>query len=96
MPAVSMLNDVCSGHGCWPSRTNDTASSTVFAEGRGIHRQSDHWSTHCCPNNGCHDSILSVGSSTVYVNGLQCSRIGDPIECGSIVMTGASTVYAGG
>ena len=95
MPAVTMMNDVCSGHGCFPSRPNDTSSSDVFAESRGIHRQSDHWSAHCCPNQGCHDSILAVGSSTVFVNGLQCGRVGDSIECGSIVITGSSTVFAG-
>jgi len=95
MPEVALLNDICSGHGCFPPRVNDVASSDVFIEGRGVHRQSDHWTTHCCPNHGCHDSILSVGSSSVYVNGLQCARIGDPIECGSIVMTGASTVFCG-
>lgn len=96
MPAITRLSDSCSGHGCWPSRVNDVASSDVFVEGLGIHRQTDHWVLHCCPNQGCHDSVLSSGSSTVYINGLQCGRIGDPIECGSIVMTGASTVFAGG
>jgi uncharacterized Zn-binding protein involved in type VI secretion len=96
MAAVTLLNDICSGHDCFPSRTNDTASTNVFVEGRGVHRQSDHWTTHCCPDNGCHDSILATGSSSVYINGLQCGRIGDPIACGSTVITGASSVYAGG
>lgn len=96
MPAVTMLNDVCSGHGCFPPRVNDVASSDVFSEGRGIHRQSDHWIVHSCPNHGSHDSVLVGGSSTVFINGLQCGRIGDPIECGSIVQTGASTVFVGG
>lgn len=96
MPAVSRLLDLCTGHNCWPSRVNDTGSSDVFVNGRGVHRQTDHWGTHCCPDQGCHDSILATGSTTVYVNGLQCSRVGDPIECGSIVMTGSETVFAGG
>lgn len=95
MPAVTMLNDVCSGHGCFPPRVNDIASADVFVEGRGIHRQTDHWTSHCCPNQGCHDSILAVGSSSVFINGLGCGRIGDIIECGSIVATGSSTVFAG-
>lgn len=96
MPAVTLLSDVCSGHDCYPSRQNDTASSDVFIEGRGIHRQTDHWASHCCPNQGCHDSILAVGSTSVFINGLGCGRVGDLIECGSIVSTGAITVFAGG
>ena len=96
MLGIALLSDICSGHDCFPPRVNDTASSDTFVEGRGIHRQSDHWSTHCCPNHGCHDSTLSVGSSSVFVNGLSCGRIGDPIECGSVVATGSSTVFAGG
>jgi uncharacterized Zn-binding protein involved in type VI secretion len=95
MPGVTLLSDMCSGHGCFPSRQNDTASSDVFVEGRGIHRQSDHWTNHCCPNQGCHDSVLVAGSSTVFINGLGCGRIGDAIECGSTVMTGSATVFAG-
>lgn len=94
MPAVTRLSDLCTGHGCWPSRPNDTASNDVFSEGLGIHRQTDHWAVHCCDS--CHDSVLATGSTSVYINGLQCSRVGDPIECGSVVMTGSITVFAGG
>ncbi|WP_184049032.1 PAAR domain-containing protein [Roseospira visakhapatnamensis] len=43
----------------------------------------------------CHDSILASGSPTVYVNSLQISRIGDPVACGSSVMTGSPDVFAG-
>lgn len=95
MPGITLLSDVCTGHDCFSSRVSDTASVDVFVEGRGIHRQTDHWSTHCCPNHGCHDSILAVGSTSVFVNGLGCGRIGDMIECGSMVSTGSATVFAG-
>lgn len=94
MPAVTLLSDICSGHDCFQPRINDTASADVFAEGRGIHRQSDHWIVHVC-NDNAHDSILATGSSSVFINGLGCGRIGDAIECGSVVATGCSTVFAG-
>lgn len=93
MPAIARLFSICSGHGCWPPRPNDTASPNVFVEGLGIHRQGDHWMAHCCVS--CHDSILAAGSPSVYINGLQCGRIGDPVACGSKVMTGAATCFAG-
>lgn len=94
MPGVTLLSDLCSGHDCFSPRVSDTASSDVFVEGRGIHRQGDHWIVHTCKKN-THDSVLAVGSSSVFVNGLGCGRIGDAIECGSIVATGSSTVFAG-
>lgn len=96
MNPVSFLGCFCTGHDCFPSRPNLQASTDVYVEGKEVHRQSDLWDVHCCPDHGCHDSFLASGSSTVYVNGLQCSRIGDPVACGSSIMTGAETVYAGG
>jgi uncharacterized Zn-binding protein involved in type VI secretion len=94
MPAVTRLGDICTGHGCFPSRSSTSASATVFADGIQVHRQSDSWDVHCC--GVCHDSILSSGSATVYADGLQVGRIGDPIACGSSVASGSATVFAGG
>lgn len=95
MPKVAFLGSICTGHDCFPPRKCDTASGNVFVEGIPVHRQSDHWVVHVCKKNA-HDSILAGGSGTVYVNGLGIGRVGDAIACGSIIMTGASTVYAGG
>lgn len=94
MPNVSRLGDVSTGH-CYGSRPNDQASPNVFADNKAVHRQGDHWVTHCC-GPPCHDSVLARGSSTVFVNGKQCARIGDPIACGDAIATGGPTVFAGG
>ena len=48
MPLVTRLGDMGTGHDCFPARNNDQASSNVIAEGIGVHRQGDHWVTHCC------------------------------------------------
>jgi uncharacterized Zn-binding protein involved in type VI secretion len=93
--SVCRLGDKCSGHGCFPPRPNDQASSNVFVNGIGTHRQTDHWPIHCCGDT-CHTSNLAKGSSTVYVNGLQLGRIGDPVACGSAVAQGSPNVFAGG
>jgi len=94
MPQIARLGDRCSGHGCFPSRPNDQASSNVLCNNKGIHRKTDHWTSHCCV--GCHDSVLAEGSNTVIINGLECGRIGDPVACGSSVMQGSSNTFAGG
>lgn len=96
MPGVARLGDKCTGHSGWPARVNDQASGSVFANNKGIHRQGDHWVTHCDPTPVCHDSTLSKGSSTVFVNNKQCGRIGDPVACGSTVAQGSGTVFVGG
>lgn len=91
MPSVTRLGDVCSGHGPCPPRVNISASPNVFVNKIGAHRQGDGWSVHCK-----HGSILATGSGTVYVNGRQLGRIGDPVACGSVSATGSQNVFAGG
>ena len=94
MPAVTRLGDVCTGHGCYPPRVNDEASTNVFVNGIGVHREGDHWVTHTCGDN-THDGILETGSSTVFVNGIPAARIGDPISCGSLSAQGSPSVFFG-
>lgn len=93
--AVTRLGDRGTGHGCFPPRPNISASSDVFVNSIAVHRQGDGWAVHCC-GPSCHAGSLSFGSSTVYVNGKQCGRIGDSISCGSSVAEGSSNVFAGG
>jgi len=95
MPPVSRLGDKCTGHAGWPARANDSASTTVFVNNKGVHCKGDHWVTHCDPNNSCHDSTLASGSSKVFINNKQCSRIGDPVACGSKIAQGSGNVFAG-
>lgn len=93
MPAVTRLGDNCTGHGCWPPRPSTSASPNVFVNSIKVHRQGDSWATHCC-GPACHASNLASGSSTVFVNGKQIGRIGDPVVCGSVVAVGSGNVFA--
>ena len=95
MPAVARLGDNGSGHGCYPPRGNNQASDNVYVNGIGVHRQGDSYPSHCC-GPSCHGASLGSGSSSVYINGKQCGRIGDPIDCGSTVAAGSGNVFAGG
>jgi len=97
MPQVARLGDQGSGHSCWPPRPNDQGSPDVYVNGLPLHRQTDHWMPHTCPSiPNTHDGSLASGSSTVYCNGLQVGRVGDPVDCGSTVAQGSPDVYAGG
>jgi uncharacterized Zn-binding protein involved in type VI secretion len=94
MPGVVRLGDTCTGHGCFPPRANDEASSDVFVNGIGAHRVGDHWVVHCC-GPSCHDSNMAQGSGTVFVNGKPLARIGDNVACGSAAAVGSGNVFAG-
>ena len=94
MPAVARLSDKCSGHDCFPPRKNDSASSDVFVNNKGVHRVGDHWIPHKCKKK-MHDSTLAAGSSTVFVNGKAVGRIGDDVACGSVIAQGSPNVFSG-
>jgi uncharacterized Zn-binding protein involved in type VI secretion len=94
MSAAARLTDICSGHGCFPSRSNVSASSNVFFNNLGAHRVSDAWAPHSCVT--IHDSVLASGSSTVFVNGLPQGRVGDSVACGSSIASGSPNIFIGG
>jgi uncharacterized Zn-binding protein involved in type VI secretion len=91
---VHRLGDVCTGHGCYGSRSNVGASADVLANGIGVHRVGDPWSSHCC-GPSCHAATQSTGSPTVFVNSRPMARVGDGVSCGSRNQTGSPNVFAG-
>ena len=93
MPAAARLGDLDTGHGCFPPRPSVQGSPNVFVNFMPAHRQGDAWAVHCCVS--CHASALAQGSATVFANGLQFGRIGDPVACGSQVATGSPNVFVG-
>ncbi len=100
MPQAARLGDICTGHACFPPRANIQGSPDVFINGIPAHRQGDAWAVHCCTHpdipHGCHASVLASGSGSVYINGKQAGRVGDPVACGGTVATGSGDVFIGG
>ena len=92
MPQAHRHKDLCTGHGCWPSRPNATASGNVFVNNKGSHRVSDGWEVHCC-GPACHASSQASGSPNVFANNLPHARVGDSVACGSTNMTGSPNVF---
>lgn len=95
MPGVARLNDQCTGHGCFSPRPIVSASGNVNINGRGAARLTDALAVHCC-GPSCHDGKIAVGSGTVFVNGKPLARIGDDVNCGSVIAQGSGNVFAGG
>jgi uncharacterized Zn-binding protein involved in type VI secretion len=98
MPAVCRGNSVDSDvpHCSTPKR--DACSSDVFVNGIGISRQDDVNTSHLLPPIPCpsHAAPITTGSTTVFVNGKGCGRVGDPVTGCTSVATGSSNVFAGG
>ena len=98
MPAVCRGDSVdadvphCSG------MNRDQRSDNVKVNGTGISRQGDNNTTHLLPPAPCpsHAAPIATGSSTVFINGKGCGRIGDAISGCTSVETGSSNVFAGG
>ncbi|MGB0966630.1 MAG: PAAR domain-containing protein [Pikeienuella sp.] len=91
------MGDSCTGHGCWPPRASVSGSPNVYVNSIPVHREGDGWGAHTCPAiPETHAGVLGAGSGTVYVNGKQIGRIGDPVSCGSSVASASSDVFAGG
>ena len=94
MPAAHRHTDICTGHGCWPPRSNATASGDVFVNNLGSHRVGDGWNPHTCraiPET--HSSSQATGSPNVFVNNKAHARIGDSVACGSSNATGSPNVF---
>jgi len=92
MPAAHRHKDNCTGHGCYPSRPNASASGNVFVNFKGFHRVGDAWEIHCC-GPVCHGGTQAVGSPNVFANGKPVARVGDDVDCGSKAMNGSPTVF---
>ena len=73
-------------------------SPDVFVNGIGISRQGDNNTPHLLPPAICptHAAPIAIGSTTVFVNGKGCGRIGDVITACTSVATGSPNVFAGG
>lgn len=96
MPAVCRgdLVDVDVVHCAQPRR--DQRSDNVFVNGIGISRQGDNNNIHRGPACYPHAEPITTGSTTVFINGKGCGRIGDAIDACTSVASGSDNVFAGG
>jgi uncharacterized Zn-binding protein involved in type VI secretion len=72
-------------------------SGDVFVNGIGVSRQGDNNTVHLLPGAPCppHAAPIATGSSTVFINGKGCGRVGDGITGCTSVAAGSGNVFAG-
>jgi uncharacterized Zn-binding protein involved in type VI secretion len=96
MPAVTRKGDAdvphCSG------MVRDQHSPDVYANNIPVSRQGDNNTGHLLPPVPCpsHAAPITIGSTTVFINGKGCGRIGDAITGCTSVAEGSPNVFAGG
>lgn len=82
------------------SMTREDASPDVFVNGIAVSRQGDNNTSHLLPPNlppcPSHAAPITVGSTSVFVNGQGCGRVGDAITGCTSVAQGSPDVNAGG
>jgi uncharacterized Zn-binding protein involved in type VI secretion len=96
MPAVTRIGDADITHCSVPHRNQ--GSPTVFCNNIPISRQGDNNDTHLVPGASCgsHVAPISAGSSSVFINGKGCGRIGDSVTSCTSVAQGSPDTFAGG
>ena len=95
MPAVTRIGDADVTHCSAPTRAE--GSPDVFANNIKVSRQGDNNTSHLLPGTPCpsHAAPITVGSTTVFVNGKGCGRVGDSVTNCTSVAQGSPNVFAG-
>lgn len=95
MPAVARKGDADITHCSTPYRLG--CSPDVFVNGIAVSRQGDNNTSHLLPGSPCpsHSAPISVGSTSVFINGKGCGRVGDAITGCTNVAQGSPNVFAG-
>ena len=72
-------------------------SPDVFVNNIAVSRQGDLNTVHVLPGLPCpaHQAPIATGSTTVFINGKGCGRIGDSISACTSVAQGSDNVFAG-
>jgi uncharacterized Zn-binding protein involved in type VI secretion len=96
MPAVTRVGDADVSH-CG-AMVRAQGSGNVFVNGIPVSRQGDVNTIHLLPGVPCpsHSAPITTGSTTVFVNGKGCGRVGDSISGCTSVAAGSGNVFVGG
>jgi uncharacterized Zn-binding protein involved in type VI secretion len=95
MPAAARVGDADVPH-CSPM-VRAEGSPNVFVNGIAWSRQGDLNTTHLEPPVPCtpHNAPITIGSTTVFINGRGAGRVGDVITGCTSVAEGSPNVFCG-
>ena len=90
------VGDQTSGHASFtPTVIAASVAPTVIIEGSAVATVDAPTAGCVSPSPGAHPSKVVAGSGTVTAGGKPVARIGDALDCGAKMVSGASTVAVG-
>jgi uncharacterized Zn-binding protein involved in type VI secretion len=97
MPGIALETTMSTGHACYPpTPSQGPYANTAFINGRRVQLKGrTMYVQHQCGRT-VHTPqmrIISSGSSTFYLEGLQVARIGDSIACGDKISEGSGDAF---
>jgi len=95
MPKAARLNDIGSGHACFPPTPIIAGSGDVTINGLKAARKGDAVLSHGCGTCPPHGRSISTGSATVFINGKPTACVSDAIDCGGSISAGSGAVLIG-
>ncbi|TOP83544.1 PAAR domain-containing protein [Vibrio parahaemolyticus] len=87
MPAVCQVGSVDSGHDGFSPGSVVTGEPLFTVNGVPLSKTSDISVMHVKPDNPPHVGVI-VGSSLLTVNEVPLALVGDPMACGTVVVSG--------
>lgn len=92
MPPVALnVKSIGSAHESYPDTNAIEGSGDTTVNSLEVHCESHALASHGSPSpSGAHPRALAQGSPDTYINSLQAGRIGDPVDCGGLIVTGSS------
>ena len=90
MPAIATEESLCSGHDGFPPRQAIEGQPLFVVNGVPVHCEGMAWQLHAKPDNPPHGGV-GIGSMPFTVNGAPVCVEGDPVSCGSVIVTGDGT-----
>lgn len=91
---MSRLGDITTGHGCHAPVIGATSSPNVMVNKMPAHKVGDTTVPHTCGTD-VHPDTMSVGATTVMVNGSPAMKIGGLLTPGGTMAEGSHNVFIG-
>lgn len=88
MAAIATTESICSGHDGFPPRQAVSGESGFRVNGIPVLVDGSPFNTHAKPKSPPHGGVAVGTKSSFKINGNTVALVGDPVSCGSTIVTG--------
>lgn len=91
MPSIAIIGSIDSGHPPFVPSVSVSGQGQFLVNGAPAMASGDAMLPHVAPLNPPH-SGTAIGSSKLLINGKPAVMVGDPVSCGSVIVSGDATM----